>query len=187
MPYADVNDIRMYYEERGDGAPLLLLHGAAGTIDDPTGVSNWRDLLPLLAGHYRAIQIEHRGHGRTNNPSGALDYEAIAGDVCAFIAQRGLAPAHLAGVSDGGIVALQIGLTCPALVRTVVGIGVNYRVDAQVRAALDFFDPELVELVQPAWADDLARRHDAMRSPGYWRVLLRQLAANGPGSVSWTG
>jgi hypothetical protein len=35
MPYAEVNDIRMYYEEMGSGEPFVLMHVAAGAIDDP--------------------------------------------------------------------------------------------------------------------------------------------------------
>jgi pimeloyl-ACP methyl ester carboxylesterase len=91
----------------------------------------------LLAGALRAIQIEHRGHGRTNYPAGDLRYETIAADICAFIEQQGLAPAHLAGISDGGIIALQIGLSRPDLARTLIGVGANYCVDAQILAVVE--------------------------------------------------
>jgi pimeloyl-ACP methyl ester carboxylesterase len=109
MPYAAVNDIRMYYEEAGLGTPLVLLHGATGAIDFHR--AGWGGLLSRFAERYRAIHLEHRGHGRTRNPAGRLSYTQIADDVCVFIEQQGLAPAHVAGVSDGGIVALTIGMT----------------------------------------------------------------------------
>ncbi len=186
MPYADVNDIHMYYEEQGGGAPLILLHGATGTIDDQVAASNWRSLVPLLSGMHRVIQIEHRGHGRTNNPANTMTYEIIAADICAFIEQQGLAPAHIAGVSDGGIIALQIGLTRPDLARTLIGVGANYTVDDRVRAAVAVLDPVFLERERPQWARDLARRHDAHREPDYWRELVRQLAVNSLTNPTWT-
>ena len=48
MPYAEVNDIRMYYEEVGSGIPLVLLHGATGAID--FHASSWGGLIPGFAG-----------------------------------------------------------------------------------------------------------------------------------------
>ena len=72
VPYAEVNDIRLYYEEVGQGEPLLPLHGATGAIGfDAVG---WGALLPALAARYRAFLIEHRAHGRTDNPAGRLAY-----------------------------------------------------------------------------------------------------------------
>src|SRR5687768_4049898 len=98
MPYANVNDIRLYYEEVGSPAatPLILLHGASGTID--TLSSGWGGYMAAFGEHYRAIHIEHRGHGRTNNPAGVIRYEMIADDVVQFIEQLGTGPAHIAGV-----------------------------------------------------------------------------------------
>ena len=107
MPHVEVNDIRMYYEEQGQGSPLLLLHGGTGAIEFQR--AGWGALTPSFAEHFRAFQIEHRGHARTNNPSGYLSYAQMANDVATFIEQVSLAPAHVAGVSDGGIVALTLG------------------------------------------------------------------------------
>lgn len=177
MPYAEVNDIRMYYEEQGDptATPFVLMHGASSSIDDP--VFSWADLMPMFAAHYRVIHLEHRGHGRTNNPAGKLTYEMIANDVCAFIEQLGLAPCHIGGVSDGGITALHIGMTRPELARTLVTVGPNYYNDEQVVEANRFADVERFE-AHPEAAADMARRHDRNKEPGYWKELVRQLAEN---------
>ena len=83
MPYARVDDLQMYYEALGpsEGVPVVLLHGAGGTIDDPVG--GWMALAPSFADDFRVIVVEHRGHGRTNNPVGSLTFEQIADDVTA--------------------------------------------------------------------------------------------------------
>ncbi len=167
MPTIAVNDIAIYYEELGEGDPLLLLHGGFGSIDDLWG--SWNSLGLFFARHYRVIQIEHRGHGRTDNPAGELTYAAIADDIAAFIAAQNLAPVHVAGMSDGGIVALHLGMTRPDLLRTIAGVGVNYRNDDRVDAVNSTFihqDPDVVEGESPEWAANLAARHDRGKQPG---------------------
>jgi len=178
MPYADVNDIRMYYEELGDpsATPLILLHGASGSIDAPA--SGWTDHMPEFARTYRAIHLEHRGHGRTNNPAGHLRYEMIADDVVRFIEVMSLGQAHIAGVSDGGIVALVVGMTRPDVARALVAVGPNYYTDEQVEIDNRFADLELMERERPEEMADLALRHDRNKEPGWWRELFRQLAEN---------
>src|SRR6516225_3814228 len=61
--YATVNGLRMYYETRGEGEPLVLLHGAFGLAMD----------LPALAKNRRVIAVELQGHGHT------ADIERFAG------------------------------------------------------------------------------------------------------------
>jgi len=174
MPYASVNGIRLYYEEAGEGTPLILMHGASSSIDDP--VFSWLDLVPMFAERYRAIQVEHRGHGRTDNPAGSLDYQMIAADICALIEHLGAGPAHVAGVSDGGIAALTIGMTRPDLARSLVAVGPNYYNDDLVLEANTFAD---VSKMSPRSKEAMASRHDRGGKPeGWWRTLFAQLAAN---------
>lgn len=180
MPYAAVNDIRMYYEEWGGGVPLVLMHGASSAIDDP--LFGWADLVPEFARRFRAIHLEHRGHGRTDNPADRLDYALVADDVCAFVEQMGLAPAHLAGVSDGGIVALTVGMSRPELARSLVAVGPNYWNDELVRRANEFAAEATLarlERESPAFSGAMAARHDRGGKPaGSWRTLFRQLRDN---------
>lgn len=183
MSYADVNGIQMYYEEQGQGQPLVLLHGGTGSIDATSG---WSKLLPRLAARYRAICVEHRGHGRTNNPAGRLAYALIAEDIAQFIEHLGIAPAHVAGVSDGGIVGLALGMTQPDLMRSLISVGANYCVDDQVRAALGLFDPEVLERDHPEYARAFAERHDPHHHHGYWRELVRQVRATAEVEPAWT-
>jgi hypothetical protein len=96
MPYAEVNDVRLYYEDEGQGEPLLLLHGALGAVD-PAVSSSWAVLRPALAERYRTVSLEHRGHGRSDNPAGLLAYAQLADDVAASITRLDLAPSTWPG------------------------------------------------------------------------------------------
>ncbi len=180
MPYAEVNDIRMYYEEEGSGPPLVLMHGATGSIDGPdlTRSGGWAELMPVFARSYRTIHVEHRGHSRTNNPSGRLSYEMIADDLCSFIEQMDVGSVHIGGVSDGAIVTLHIGMTRPDLARSLSCVGANYYNDALVEEANEFADIEAMERDHPDYAEQYAAVHDRNKGSGYWRELLRQLAEN---------
>jgi pimeloyl-ACP methyl ester carboxylesterase len=82
--YASVNDLDLYYEVHGDGPPLVLLHGAFGTID-----SCFAEVLPRLARSHRVIAVELQGHGHTADVGRPLSYLQLADDVAAsFIALR---------------------------------------------------------------------------------------------------
>jgi pimeloyl-ACP methyl ester carboxylesterase len=185
MPYAAVNDIRLYYEEEGQGEPLLLLHGALGAVD-PAVTSGWVSLRPSLAARYRTFSLEHRGHGRTNNPAARLSYAQMAADIAAFVEQLDLAPIHLAGFSDGATLGLVIGMTRPTLLRSLVCVGANYRVDDHLRQGMEFFDAAALERESPEFAAELARRHDAYHYPGYWRDLVEQVRTNVEAELAWT-
>jgi pimeloyl-ACP methyl ester carboxylesterase len=176
MPYADVNDIRMYYEEAGQGEPLVLLLGATGGIEFPPAA--WSALVPAFAERHRTFHVEQRGHGRTDNPSGRLSYGQMASDTAELIESLGLEPVHVAGTSDGGIVGLTLGMTRPDLLRSLVCVGTNYRLDdTLIDLARESFSPEAMERDAPAWVEALVAVHDPHHSPGYWRDLVTQLQA----------
>ena len=185
MPYASVNDLRMYYEEEGQGEPLMLLHGALGAVD-PAVTSGWSALRPALAARYHTFSLEHRGHGRTSNPAGRLSYAQIAEDIAAFVEQLQLAPTHLAGFSDGATLGLVLGMTRPALLRSLVCVGANYRIDDHLRQGMELFDAEALARESPEFAAELARRHDTHHEPGYWRKLVRQVRENVEREMAWT-
>src|SRR5438045_5267057 len=92
----DANGCQLYYDERGAGEPLLLLHGGTGigadwqqvfTSGDPAG---WRVIVPDL-----------RGHGRSTNPSRAFTFRQAALDVFALLDHLGIARIKAIGLSMG--------------------------------------------------------------------------------------
>ena len=186
MPYAQIDDIRLYYEELGPvgGQPLLLMHGGGSALDDPNG--GWADLAPSFAERYRVILMDHRGHGRTDNPFGQLTYELIGNDTAAFIEQLGYGPVHIAGMSDGGIVALDIGLRRPELARTLIPLGANFYVDDLVLTDVGQISVDALERDRPEQATAAAACHDRGKQPGYWKTLMPLVAHNAATNPAWS-
>lgn len=186
MPYIDVADLHLYYEQQGepDGQPLVLLHGGGGTVDDPVG--GWALVLPAFVDTFRVILVEHRGHGRTTNPAGFQSFDQMGDDIAAVIDQLRLAPAHIGGISDGGVLALDLALRRPDCVRSITVIGTNYCVDERTVGAAAGLEPEDIEAAAPEAAAAFAAPHDAHNYPGYWKDLIAHIKANNAVNPSWT-
>jgi pimeloyl-ACP methyl ester carboxylesterase len=132
--YAEVNGLRMYYETRGTGRPLVVLHGAYMTVDAMGG------LVPGLAENRRVIAVELQGHGRTADAvDRPITYEGMADDVAALIRHLGIAEADAFGFSMGGGVALQLAIRHPGSVRRLVVASASYTSDGM--------QPELHEMI----------------------------------------
>jgi pimeloyl-ACP methyl ester carboxylesterase len=186
VPYVDVRDLHLYYEEQGtdDGPVVLLMHGALGTIDDPAG--GWAAIVPALKDRYRLVAVEHRGHGRTDNPAGSATFEQMTDDIAEFVRLLDLGSVHLAGISDGGVVALDCALRYASFTRSIVIIGGNYCTDALTLSMLDQFEPDALEREHPEAVAEIAARHDGGKYPGFWKDLIRQVLDNNAVNPSWT-
>ena len=140
--YALVNGLSMYYEIHGEGHPLVLLHGSYGTI------GSWGNLLPALAKNRQVIAVELQGHGRTTDTDRPFSHEAVADDVAQLLSQLNISSADVLGYSFGGIIALQVGIKHPGLVRKLVILSSVYKYEGwlpEVRQALAYITPELFE------------------------------------------
>jgi pimeloyl-ACP methyl ester carboxylesterase len=125
------NGVDTYYEVDGapEGEPVVLLHG--GFVSN----ESWAPQRAALAERYRLYLPERRGHGRTPDVPGPLGYGVQAEDTIAFMAAVGLPSAHLIGWSDGGIIALEVALRRPDLVRSLILIGAVAHVDGATAEA----------------------------------------------------
>lgn len=115
--HAPVNGISMYYEVhgRGDGVPLVLLHGGGSTIE-----VTFSRVLPVFAGSRRVIAVEEQGHGRTTDRDAPVTFESSANDVAALLRYLKVDKADIFGFSNGASVALQVAIRHPQLVRKMV-------------------------------------------------------------------
>lgn len=119
--YVPVNGLELYYEIHGTGEPLVLIHGAFSAIGTSFG-----EMLPGLAKTRQVIALELQGHGRTADIDRPLRYEHMADDVAAALEQLGLEQADLFGYSMGSMVALQVAIRHPEMVRKLVLASVTY-------------------------------------------------------------
>lgn len=137
--YADAGGVSTYYEVRGTGDPVVLLHGGmctAETFDAQAGP---------LAERHRVYVPERRGHGRTPDVDGPITYDNMADDTIAFMEAVGLEPAHLVGWSDGALVGLLVAMRRPDLVRKLVLIGQYVNLDGareEGKALMEAFTAE---------------------------------------------
>lgn len=109
--------LELHFDERGEGEPLLILHGLYGSNN------NWQPHARWLAEHFRVISPDLRNHGRS--PHGRpMDYPALAADVVALLDRLGLERAIWLGHSMGGKTAMTAALTAPARVAALVAVDI---------------------------------------------------------------
>ena len=114
MPTASIGDLKLYYEECGDGAPLLFIHGLGSSTRD------WERQVPVFSGRYRVVTLDLRGHGRSDKPPGPYIISLFAQEVADLMKSLDLGPAHVVGLSLGGFVAAQLAVDHGELLRSVV-------------------------------------------------------------------
>jgi pimeloyl-ACP methyl ester carboxylesterase len=120
--YAELGDLRMYYEIHGAGKPLVLLGGGFMTVEAMGQV------LGPLSESRQIIAAELQGHGHTADIDGRpLSYMAMADDITALIKSLGLESADIFGYSLGGVVALQTAIRHPEMVQKLVLVSAAYQ------------------------------------------------------------
>ena len=121
--HVTVRGIRMYYEDRGRGPVLLLLHGGTGNGDQ------FEKQVPAFAPHYRLILPDSRAQGRTSDGAGPVTYHGMAEDVLALMDHLGVRTVRVMGWSDGGVIGLDLAAHHPDRVTHLVTFGANTTVD----------------------------------------------------------
>ncbi len=101
MPFAKLKDVELYYEETGDGYPILLGHG--GFSD----VTEWDPQVDALSQHYRVIRYDRRGCGRSTPVDVPQKYDLWVEDMRQLMDSLGLEQAFLGGVSYGGMLLIE--------------------------------------------------------------------------------
>ena len=121
--YADINGIKMYYEEYGEGKPLLLIHGNGGDIH------SMGNQIDYFKKKYHVIVADSRGHGKSGLNTDSLTYVQMADDWSDLADYLKLDSVYVIGWSDGGIIALLLGIHHPENVSKLVTMGANLRPD----------------------------------------------------------
>lgn len=114
MPYAANESVRIYWDEQGQGEPILLIMGLGYTAH------MWYRTRPLLAEHFRTIAFDNRGVGRSDAPAGPYPIPLMASDAAAVLDAAEIESAQVFGVSMGGMIAQEFALQYPTRARSLI-------------------------------------------------------------------
>ncbi len=141
-----MNGARLWYDEAGSGAALLLLHGGLGD----SGL--WEPVVPFLAERFRVIRTDLRFFGRSTGPAAPWSWHD---DVIGLLDELGIESTALAGLSIGGRIATEIALAHPERI-----------------SALLLVAPGLAGHDGRAYTEDMERRYDAAEAAGDLDAML---------------
>lgn len=131
MPFARTADARIHWEREGEeGNPPLVLLNSIGT-----DMNLWTPAVSRLRRHFRVLRIDTRGHGASDAPQGDYALTLLAADVRAAMDAAGIETAVVAGVSLGGMIAMQIALDTPERVAGLVLVCTSATMDRSAWAA----------------------------------------------------
>lgn len=128
---AEVNGVEIFYETRGHGEPLLLLHGMTGCGGDWAHAG--RDDFEK---HHHVIAPDARGHGRSTNPAGTIRHADLAADTLALLDHLGIQRCKAIGLSMGGNTLLHMATLDPDRIEAMVLISATMTFGAQARAIM---------------------------------------------------
>lgn len=116
MPKARVNGIQLYYESTGEGFPLVLAHEFAGDF------RSWEPQARYFSRYYRVITYNARGYPPSDVPADedAYSQEMAVEDLRGLLEHLGIELAHIGGLSMGGSLALNFGLTYPEMAKSLI-------------------------------------------------------------------
>ncbi len=107
MPFVENQGTKIYWDEQGQGVPVLLIMGLGYTS------VMWHRTRPALAQRYRTIAFDNRGVGMSDVPPGPYSIATMASDAAAVLDAAGISRAHVFGVSMGGAIAQEFALQYP--------------------------------------------------------------------------
>ena len=126
----EAGGIAYYYEIRGEGEPLLLLHGGLGSID------MFQPIMPILSQGRQVIAVDLQGHGRTELGDRPISLIDMGDDMATILRALGYDQVDVLGYSLGGGVAFRLAVQHPEMVRRLALVSTPF--------AQDGFFPEML-------------------------------------------
>jgi pimeloyl-ACP methyl ester carboxylesterase len=169
--YISIFNKKIYYEEYGKGAPLILLQGGMGSIED------FSLCIPELSKHFRVIAPDTPGQGRSELAD-SMSYELMADYISKLIDVLKLDSAYVIGWSDGGNTGLILGNNRPDKVKKVLASGANFKLSGYPSIVRDTsgWQKELrsreFEIENKEWIKEYS---SLCPTPRDWRKILNDL------------
>ena len=161
MPHQTVNGIRIYYEEQGQGEPLILINGLAFPMD------LWFAQIRELAKNFRVIALDNRGIGRSDKPDEEYSIPLMASDAVGLLKARGIAKAHVVGLSMGGFISQEIALAYPDVVNRLVLVATGMGGARSQELGRPFWEKATAAITGKSPADVYRTDMTLMAAPGF--------------------
>jgi pimeloyl-ACP methyl ester carboxylesterase len=157
--YISLNGVKHYYEVYGKGAPLLLIHG------NSTGIKGWSAQIDFFSKKYKVYAIDCRGRGKSDLGTDSLSYKQQAIDMAAFIRLMKLDSVSVVGKSDGGIIAIMLGIYYPEHIKKIVSFSANMVPDttALYPEAIEEVKKERLDAEKMLVLKDITKNWDLIR------------------------
>jgi pimeloyl-ACP methyl ester carboxylesterase len=190
MPYVEATGAKLYFEESGDGYPIIFIHEFASDI------RGWESQFQRFSRGYRCIAYNARGYPPSDVPEDTASYgwELAVDDIAAVMQGLSIERAHLVGLSMGGYAALHFGLRYPekvsAIFAAAVGSGSHpSQRDAWLRETsvlARIFSDRGMEAIAEKMARGPARIQLKHKDPKGWQEFVARLLQLSPRGLSHT-
>ena len=178
--FAEVDGLRLCYQESGAGPPVVILPGLGTSID------YWQLNIPVLAEKCHVLALDPPGLGKSDKPDASYDLLWTCDRIASFLSAKGISRTSLIGGSMGGHLGMLLALTRPQLVDKLVLMGSSGTWDPPgvlLAAALKTLWNEavIIDHIRRNWSDIYGRLF--VRQTPVTRELLRYqmaLRADGP-------
>jgi pimeloyl-ACP methyl ester carboxylesterase len=134
VPRCKLANVDLFYAEKGQGEPLIFLNGLSGDH------LYWMGQLRTFGKHFRCLALDNRDVGQSRGPATPYSTADMAADVAGLMERLQLPPAHLVGISLGGMIAQELALAEPERVKSLVLADTLVRTDDWFSATLSAFE-----------------------------------------------
>jgi pimeloyl-ACP methyl ester carboxylesterase len=182
MPTAKVNGLNLYYEEAGDGFPIIFCHEYAGDY------RSWAPQVRFFSRLYRCVTFSCRGYPPSEVPEGPAAYsqDLLIEDLRGLFGTLGIQQAYVVGFSMGGSVVVNFGIRYPELCRGIVAAGAGSgstnreQFERDVDGVVELANTRGIQGFAQVYADGPSRQPFKRKDPQGWAEFRDRLAEHSP-------